>query len=464
MSTTKPLSRQYLLAPGVKIKSATITNQAAGYFSLTEDGTHVNSVEATGGSNSVAPTAVTFYVYNTEPYSTAHVEIEYYHDIPHPKSTELKTASFTITFKLSGTTYWEQQGSTILPASGNSGTLPIVPPTGNTGAGPETLNKQMVYLLDVSTTGNMLFRGNSPLAGHDQPIDFTTLHNYMKEQYEFQAKGVTTYKPFPNIGEYVLCEVALLSEASETYEIASSIGSYGSQSTQEAIQKQIKAGTNVKEIIDNNLPNSTTSYPADPLTTPTAIKDGSIYAHMYLWQVQPGEDNYDLAHAKQLYKMVHTQQNFKVPYTEVTLPVVYYVHCCNGHDRTGIISSIYMIEKSNKANQATNSDVDLTEQYIRGTTLNVLTANQNGPQLYTNCTYYNGPNKGKNAPNKSRCFLIHAADNPNFVYRKTVEDAYNTIKANDTASAKTINSDAEQGSAATAVYVMDDPSVVPPTS
>ncbi|MFT5891184.1 MAG: hypothetical protein ACI9Y7_001285, partial [Dokdonia sp.] len=391
MSTiTTNYQREYVLAPGVKIKSAKVTNQAAGYFSLKKnDGTQTNTVKATGGSATAAPTAVSFYVYNTEPYSTAHVTIEYYHDVPHKTKPEIKTASFTITFKLSGTTYWEQQGSTTLAPSGNTSTLPIVPPTGNTGAGPETLNEQMVYLLDASSTGNLLFRGNSPLAGHDKPIDFTTLHNYMKEQYEYQAKGVTSYKPFPNIGQYVLCEIALLSEASETYEIASSVGSYGSQSIQESIQQQIKAGENVKEIINTNLPNSTTPYPLDPLTTPTAIKDGSIYAHMYLWQVQPGEESYDLTHAKQLYKMVNTQQSFKVPNTEVTLPVIYFIHCCNGHDRTGIISSIYMIEKSNAANSSTNSNLDLTEQYIRGTTLNLLTINQNGPQLYTNCTYYN---------------------------------------------------------------------------
>jgi hypothetical protein len=241
MSTTN-LSRQYLLAPGAKIKSATITNQAAGYFSLTENGTQTNTVKATDGTNSAPPTAVTFYVHNTQPYSTAQVKIEYYQDIPHKTTPEIKTASFTITFRLSGKHWWEQQGATSLAASGNNGTLPIVPPTGNTGAGPETLNEQMVYLLDVSTTGNLLFRGNSPLAGHDKPIDFTTLHNYMKQQYEYQAKGVSSYKPFPAIGEYVLCEVALLSEASETYEIASSIMSYGSEATQPPQQKENKNG------------------------------------------------------------------------------------------------------------------------------------------------------------------------------------------------------------------------------
>lgn len=461
MSTTTNYSRQYVLAPGVKIKSAKVTNQAAGYFSLTENGTQINSVEAIGGSTTNAPIAVSFYVYNTQPYSTARIDIEYYHSIPttaNKETTVVKKAAFTITFKLSGTNWWEQQGATCLAASGDTGTLPIVPPTGNTGAGPETLNKQMVYLLDVSTTGNMLFRGNSPLAGHDQPINFQTLHNYLKEQYEYQATGVSNYKPFPAIGQYALCEIALLSEASETYEIASSIASYGSKDTQAAMQEQIKNG-NADTIIKNNIPNSETPYPLNPLTTPTQMKDKSMYAHMYLWQVQPGEDNYDLTHAKQLYTMVNTKHNFKVPYTDVTLPVIYYIHCCNGHDRTGIVSSIYMIEKSNDANSSTNSNLDLTEQYIRGTTLNLLTINESGPQLYTNCMYYNSTTI---VPNKSRCFLIHAAENANYVYRQTVEDAYNTIKKNKTkADMKTINSDADQGDAAKAVYVMDDPSVVP---
>lgn len=446
--------RKYLLSPGTMITSVKIKNQSSGYFEVNDK--RVNSVEATGGSKNSAPTAIWFKVYNTSDYSTAHITLEYYQT---EKSINTKTADCDITFKLSGEKWWEQQGSTILPHSGTDYNLPIVPPTRSSGAGPETLNKKMVYLLDVSPQGNLLFRGNSPLAGYDKRINFETLHTYMKEQYEFQARGVTNPKAFPPQGEYVLCEIALLSPSSETDEIAYSVASYGSKSTQKKLLKEIADG-HAGKVVD--LVSGSTPYPENPVTHPTQTNKQTVYGQMYLWPVEPGYDTYDLKHAERLYDMVNTKSTFKVG--EKILPIIYYIHCCNGRDRTGIMSSIYMIEKSNSASPSTNSNDNLTDQYIRGTTLNLLPTIETGPQLYTKCVYYNGPNKNKKAPNQSRCFMIHAQIHPNYTYRKTVEKAYNSIKGNQGSdSQKSINKNAEQGHADVCVYVMDDPSVVPST-
>jgi hypothetical protein len=268
--------------------------------------------------------------------------------------------------------------------------LPTVAnPPGSISTYPN-LNPSVVFLLDKKANGNMLFRGNEPLDSglRHQKVDFQALHNALKSKHDAQ----TTPGTFPAIGKYILRDIAFLdhSPVGELQILLHEIASFGATEHSQ-----------VDEVW----------YP----TTPTKLPSGMI-AQVTNWDVEPGLNAINVKCVKDLSKWMDTQSKHTDEKGNV-IPVIYYIHCSSGHDRTGVISSGYLIE---------NHDFGLSKSFILGTSINKITSSSGN--LVKNC---DDITTGNLDTNRSRCFVAGSS------YNSTVESIYKTLKDVTSASLST---------------------------
>jgi|GEM_PF-5950482 len=258
-------------------------------------------------------------------------------------------------------------------------------------SGLPSLNSSIVFLLDKNTNGNLLFRGNVPLNDQmtGQSVDFTNLHQVLKEKYEFQ----TGLSDFPAIGTYILRDIAFLDPdpAGEGNILMAEIASFGATATSQVNQ---------------------TWYPE----TASLPLSGGMLGQVANWDVEPTGGspahtnlNLDVEVVKNLSDWMNTPlQNA----AGNTIQTVYYIHCSSGHDRTGMIAAGYLMY---------NYQMDLSDAYILGTTINKLTVPMGG-NLIQNC--YDVTSKDEDAL-RSRCFV--AGTGSASPYNNTIVAMYNTL-------------------------------------
>lgn len=277
------------------------------------------------------------------------------------------------------------------PSTGNS--IVFQPATALNPSTPGSefppLDSRVVFLLDWNQqTGNLVFRGNEPLApgSANQLVDFQTLHDLLQTRYE-QQTGETN---FPAIGQYVLREVAFLG-SDEKPTLDALLESYG--------------GTPGQGQLDNQA-----WYP----TTPTAFAPTGMLGQLSNWNVQVSADvsgqphpnlDLDVRFALQLVTWMNRQE---------TLPHIYYIHCASGHERTGMESSAYLMAQYGFA---------VSEAFIFGTTVRYNDTGTPEGNLVQPC-YDVGTTTTDNV--RARCFPASAPAGQ-IGYNQTIIDMYNKL-------------------------------------
>lgn len=416
-TTTYSGSKEYTLNPGESQVKITLISADAS-FSNTSSVTEFNY-----GQVGVSKPSTNFTVYSQGEYVLALIETQY---SPVTGPPVIDPPSYChIYFKPEGTNWlWSTNAQTddnpsIFPngqGERNNSVINIQSPTEQNPASiPSTypnLNSELVFLLDKNANGNLLFRGNEPLkpGKTGQDIDFQTLHNCLKAKYQLQTGSYD----FPGMGDYILRDIAFLSPnpLGEGPILLAEIGSFGATETSQVDQKW---------------------YPETPGTFSKGMK-----GQVSNWNVEPASSSTSLN-----VEMVNNLSEWmNTPYTDpttgATIPVVYYIHCSSGHDRTGMISSGYLMR---------HYGLGLSEAFILGTTIHKLNLNYGG-NLVTNCEDIFGD--GTVDPIRSRCFVAGTAQNP--TYNDAVVNIYNSLNYVNSGklSSKAVSGDPAIGNTGTA--------------
>ena len=228
----------------------------------------------------------------------------------------------------------EKQRNWITPQQGNHNFLSISPPQKSAGILHEyqELNPNIVSLLDVVTPSptdtipnpakNYLFRGNEPLTAPEtadgpQTVDFKGLHEIMSKRYN-DATG----KSFPaDRSDYIFHDVCLRNPNRDNHQETHAFDP-SRKTPLEPTLSSLKDGT----------------YKSDMWLTPSQAPNG---AKMCWCPVEPSGAPYDDTNflfyldkwaGKMLHELLNTAHN---------TPHVYYIHCANGHDRTGLVAYSY---------------------------------------------------------------------------------------------------------------------------
>lgn len=420
---TKPApavtSGTYFISPGPTIVATLTVNPKAYLRVVGADGKPGPKVQSAsvGSLTSSAGASLQVVVHSDNGYADGQISIQYV--------TSSQTAWCSVDFLLGHATPWDVAGSSGQNPSilNYSSTTPnniavSVPASGSGGSGIawlcQPLNTSMVFMVDNNaTTGNMLFRGNCPLAlpttaDGQQSIDFQAVHDILAKRYK-EATGDAFY----TIGDYIFNDVNLQGPVSEALYLRWEIESMG--------------GTHESQLA-NQAWYPTTGHYTDAAT--------GMNCRMVNYAVNPDAtagsplDSFDQGCAQNLSTWMNT-----APATG-HLPNVYYIHCASGHDRTGIVASTYLL-----INYPT---LTLDQAFIHGTTVSKLASGSG--QLQPTCTVISGPNKGNTSTHFSRVMMIADA------YNETVENIYNTVKNN---TGKNIASLDAQSTATNPAYVYD---------
>lgn len=295
-------------------------------------------------------------------------------------------------------TYMQGDNDSIVangPGPSTSNSIQFQMPTAANPTAPpsefQALDPSVVFLLDWNRgNGNMLFRGNEPLAPvtSNQLIDFQTLHQVLLTRYEQQ----TGRSDFPSIGSYVLRELAFLGP-DEKPTLDRLLLSYG--------------GTPGQGQLDNQA-----WYPPTATPLPHPAPAGML-AQLSNWNVEPSADapgqshpvlDLDVQCAQQLATWMNQQDD---------QPHIYYIHCASGHERTGMESAGYFMAQYQLA---------ASEAFILGTTIRYVSGTP-GANIVQPCDFV-GTSTRSNS--RARCF---PAGNPagQVGYNQTVIDMYNAM-------------------------------------
>lgn len=277
----------------------------------------------------------------------------------------------------------EKHRNWLNPNSGNRNFIAISPPQ---HAGRlhqyQELNPDMVSLVDVYTPAanmnvknpapNFLFRGNEPLtipAVNDGPqtVDFEGLHSIFTTRYH-EATG----KQFPSsMSDYCFHDVCLRDPKRDNHQETHAFDP--SKSTP----------------LEPTASTLTTTYEENMWLTSSHAPNG---AKMCWWPVNPSGAPYDDTNflfqldkwaGKTLVNLMNTPHD---------KPHVYYIHCANGHDRTGLVAYSYFVERG----------VPPEKAYILGST--VCLSQQNSTAC-TAITWDLSPKAGSpNSTSKTRIF------------------------------------------------------------
>lgn len=239
----------------------------------------------------------------------------------------------------------EKHRNWITTPTSNPNFIAISPPQKTSGIlhQYQELNPNIVSLLDVVTPSatqavkhpakNFLFRGNEPLTVPTSPdgpqtVDFKGLHAIMSKRYH-DATG----ESFPaHRSDYIFHDVCLRDPNRDNHQ-------------------------------ETHAFDPSQSAPLKP--TLNSLKDGSYEPSMWLtsshapngakmcwWPVEPSgtpykESNFLFYLDKWAGKTLHNLLN-----TANSTPHVYYIHCANGHDRTGLVAYSYFIARGESQEDA----------------------------------------------------------------------------------------------------------------
>jgi len=398
--STYPLQQEYKLSPGKSQVTITLISKGAS-FSETKEKKILNY-----GEIGIEKPSEDFTVYSKGEYVYALIETQYNPtDVSPPTKPPTvinPPSSCHIYFKPEGSNWlWSTDAQTadnvsIFPSGQGERTKNEVniqlPTSQNPASKPSTypnLNSELVFLLDKNDIGNMLFRGNEPLepGKHGQKIDFETLHTSLKSKYQRQ----TGMHDFPEIGKYILRDIAFLGHNPDGEKpiLMHEISSFGA--------------TEISQV-------NQTWYP----TKAVAISPTGMLGQVSNWNVEPtGSGNIDLD-VTMVKKLVEWMGEQQLDSKGKKIPTIYYIHCSSGHDRTGMISSGYLMHQYNLA---------LSEAYILGTTIHKLDMNYGG-NLITDCEDITSKAID---PDRSRCFV--AGNGTSSPYNDAIVDIYNSLNS-----------------------------------
>lgn len=387
-------AQQFQISPGPGIVATVHVNPSA-TISYTDAGGNKVSGKQNASVGSLTGTngaALLFTVHSADGYADGHISITY--------GKDSESAHCAVNFNLGKTTPWDispsanNDPSILTYSSGAPTNIAISKPTGNVPSGISStcqpLNKSMVFAVDLNKTGNMVFRGNCPLAAATtnwgpQRIDYETIHSFLAMRFQEEVG-----EAFYDIGSYVFCDVNLQSPVSETQYLQYEIDSMGGSNIASLDNQAWYPATGAYQDPTSGMLCRMVNYSINPDVTPESAIDDfdqSCATHLNTWMNATNEDG---------------------------LPYVYYVHCASGHDRTGIICSTYLMMQ--------HPDYSLDEAFVRGTTVHKLLAGTG--QLQPDCNYINGPKAGDESSKFSRIMLIANS------YNVTVENIYNELKGN----------------------------------
>jgi hypothetical protein len=265
-------SPKYNLVPtGETEVTITLTPQTNTYFTKGSDTTKLQTF--TIGQVGVKGSKQKFTLHTDHEYASAMIEVQYVS--PHPSKTDWNPPSYChIYFKPNGTDWiWSGESivgdnpSVLVAGEGLHKTADIelqVPTQANPAQGGnqyQCLESSIVFLLDKKENGNMVFRGNEPLApgASDQLVDFNTLHNTLKQKY-FRQTGKMD---FPEKGKYVLRDIAFLGPGEDSMMLRE-LKSFG--------------GSKISQL-DNQA-----WYPASPASV---LGSSGVLGQMSNWNVEP---------------------------------------------------------------------------------------------------------------------------------------------------------------------------------
>lgn len=232
----------------------------------------------------------------------------------------------------------EKKRNWITTQSGTPDFFAISPPQKSAGVlhQYQELNPDIVSLLDVVTpkptskitspAKNFLFRGNEPLTAPTTPdgpqtVDFEGLHTIMSKRYK-DATGDT----FPvSRSDYLFHDVCLRDPSRDNHQETHAFDPNKATPTEPTL---------------TTLTNGT--YEPDMWLTSASAPNG---AKMCWWPIEPSGSPYNSSNFlfyldQWAGETLHTLLN-----TAHTTPHVYYIHCANGHDRTGLVAYSYFIAR-----------------------------------------------------------------------------------------------------------------------
>lgn len=336
------IPQRYRLIPGPTRVTFTLLPQSGAYFTLGGNPDPVQSFSSGDAGRDGAP--IWFSVYSPGGQVAARLDVAYQTTQTQPEWRS--PASCHVYFK-PGSLDWIWNGAAIAGDNASvlvdgegphaDSTIAVQPPARpSANRAPQLfpcLEAGRISLLDRSATGNMIFRGNLPLAPTpgNQLVDFDTLHNSLKFAY-FNLTGQTD---FPEKGRYVLRDIALLDGRAEGKMLQRELMSFGGSDP----------GRELK---------SRCWYP----TVAAPVSRSGIVAQMAHWPTSPDEVLSDAA--LDTTKVAATQLRNWMNRRE-TLPHIYYIHCADGHERAGVMSAWYLL---------TNREMSIADAYMLGASVN----------------------------------------------------------------------------------------------
>lgn len=367
------------------------------------------TISATSGSGQPTTQAIT-----VQSSSTSYIQANIICTYPLGASKNNPTATTsdcTMCFNLGdpGGDYWtimgtsEQGDNTSIFAAANSGSTPIVeiqiPTAVNPSVPPSNapvLDPNMVFLLDMVTYSgatNMIFRGNSPLAANtpSNPEQLINFPNFIQTLLTTYNKQVSDPKP---VVEYFELDVIALLGPGEKFILNPEFQSFGIKYDPITSQQWYPPLNNPGVKINNEVTGRICRWDIEPATIPQIPNDPNTALAVKL--------------AQTIYSLINTP-------TDSGVPRLIYIHCDSGHDRTGLMSTLYLVEKLIKSNSLSQpfSNADLEAAFINGTTLNYLPDGYSGGDYVQKC--YNVGTTTFN-PKKSRCFLISDSYNYSVIW------------------------------------------------
>lgn len=333
------IPQRYRLVPGLTRVTLTLLPQSGAYFTVGANPNPVQSFSC-GEVNRETNEPVWFTVYSPTGQAAARAEVAYataqtQPEWRSPASCHLYFKPASVDWIWNGTAIAGDNVTVLADGEGPHTTWtiefqPPAQPTHSKGARYfPCLDAGRVSLLDRSITGNMIFRGNAPLSpmpGYPV-IDFDTLHATLKLAY-FSLTGLTD---FPEKGGYVLRDIALLDGRAEGKMLMRELMSFG--------------GSDINAELKNR-----DWFPA----APAPVSPSGILGQMTHWPVSTTESLSDSA--LHFTKFAATQLRLWMNRRE-TLPHLYYFHCADGHERSGVMSAWYLL---------TSREMALSDAYMRG--------------------------------------------------------------------------------------------------
>lgn len=173
---------------------------------------------------------------------------------------------------------------------------------------------------------NFLFRGNEPLTVPEindgpQTVDFKGLHKIMSKRYHEATGG-----KFPtHRSDYIFHDVCLRNPNRDNHQETRAFDP-SKETPLEPTLKSLKDGTYEPNmwLTSSHAPNGAKMcwWPVEPSGSP--YEDKNFLFYLDKWA------------GKTLHKLLHTAHD---------IPHVYYIHCANGHDRTGLVAYSYFIAR-----------------------------------------------------------------------------------------------------------------------